>query len=151
MKLTTSSAHWQKQAEREGVLTFLVTPDKDFMQLVSDTTKIFKPGKFGTDVEIVDRDGVNQKFGVSPDKVIDVLDLSAMHPIMYRVCRESVKRQQFLLSRNTAVSKKSISTLMIFRRKVFALNWKRTKNWHFFPSSSSLLISMYRFLSIFIL
>ena len=35
-----------KQAEHEGVLTFLVTPDKDFMQLVSDTTKIFKPGKF---------------------------------------------------------------------------------------------------------
>ncbi len=64
-----------KQAEREGVLTFLVTPDKDFMQLVSDTTKIFKPGKFGTDVEIVDRDGVNQKFGVTPDKVIDVLGL----------------------------------------------------------------------------
>jgi DNA polymerase-1 len=65
-----------KQAERENVLTFLVTPDKDFMQLVSDTTKMFKPGKQGTDVEIVDRDGVKQKFGVTPDKVIDVLGLT---------------------------------------------------------------------------
>ena len=65
-----------KQAEREGVLTFLVTPDKDFMQLVSDTTKIFKPGKQGTDIEIVDVDGVKQKFGVTPDKVIDVLGLT---------------------------------------------------------------------------
>jgi DNA polymerase-1 len=65
-----------KQAEREGILTFLVSPDKDFMQLVSDTIKIFKPGKQGTDIEIVDRDGVKQKFGVTPDKVIEVLGLT---------------------------------------------------------------------------
>jgi len=64
-----------KQAEREGALTFLVTPDKDFMQLVSDTTKIFKPGKQGTDIEIVDTDGVEQKFGVTPEKVIEVMGL----------------------------------------------------------------------------
>ena len=65
-----------KQAEHEGVLTFLVTPDKDFMQLVSETIKIFKPGKQGTEVEIVDSEGVKQKFGVSPDKVIEVLGLT---------------------------------------------------------------------------
>jgi DNA polymerase I len=64
-----------KQAERENALTFLVTPDKDFMQLVSDNTKIYKPGKQGSDIEIVDIDGVEQKFGVTPDKVIDVLGL----------------------------------------------------------------------------
>ena len=64
-----------KQAEREGALTFLVTPDKDFMQLVSDKIKIYKPGKQGSDIEIVDIDGVKQKFGVTPDKVIDVLGL----------------------------------------------------------------------------
>ena len=64
-----------KQAERENALTFLVTPDKDFMQLVSNTTKIFKPGKQGADIEIVDIEGVKQKFGVTPDKVIDVLGL----------------------------------------------------------------------------
>jgi DNA polymerase I len=65
-----------KQAEQEGILTFLVTPDKDFMQLVSEITKIYKPGKQGTDIEIVDIEGVKQKFGVTPDKVIDVLGLT---------------------------------------------------------------------------
>ncbi len=65
-----------KQAEREGALTFLVSPDKDFMQLVSDTIKIFKPGKQSADIEIVDREGVKQKFGVTPDKVIEVLGLT---------------------------------------------------------------------------
>lgn len=64
-----------KQAEHEGAFTFLVTPDKDFMQLVSDRTKIYKPGKQGSDIEIVDIEGVKQKFGVTPDKVIDVLGL----------------------------------------------------------------------------
>ncbi len=64
-----------KQAEHEGAITFLVTPDKDFMQLVSDTTKIFKPGKQGSDIEIVDIDGVKQKFGVTPEKVIEVMGL----------------------------------------------------------------------------
>jgi DNA polymerase I len=64
-----------KQAEQEGALTFLVTPDKDFMQLVSEKTKMYKPGKQGSDIEIIDIEGVKQKFGVIPDKVIDVLGL----------------------------------------------------------------------------
>ena len=63
------------QAEQEGAITYLVSPDKDFMQLVSEKTKIYKPGKQGTDVEVIDIEGVKQKFGVSPDKVIDVLGL----------------------------------------------------------------------------
>ena len=65
-----------KQAEREGALTFLVTPDKDFMQLVSNTVKIYKPGKQGTDVEIIDCEGVKQKFGVMPEKVIEIMGLT---------------------------------------------------------------------------
>jgi DNA polymerase-1 len=64
-----------KRAEREKVLTFLVTADKDFMQLVSPRTKMYKPGRQGTDVEIVDIDGVKEKFGVTPDRVVDVLGL----------------------------------------------------------------------------
>jgi DNA polymerase-1 len=65
-----------KQAEGENAITFLVTPDKDFMQLVSEKIKIYKPGKQGTDVDIVDVEGVKQKFGVFPDKVVDVLGLT---------------------------------------------------------------------------
>jgi DNA polymerase I len=64
-----------RRAEKENVLTFLVTADKDFMQLVTDKVKIYKPGKQGTDAEIVSFKEVKEKFGVSPDKVIDVLGL----------------------------------------------------------------------------
>lgn len=64
-----------RQAEQESFRTFLVTSDKDFMQLVSAKTKMYKPGRAGDDVEIVDLEGVKKKFGVTPDKVIDVLGL----------------------------------------------------------------------------
>jgi DNA polymerase-1 len=64
-----------KRAEREKVITFLVTSDKDFMQLVSERTKMYKPGRQGNEIEIVDIDGVKQKFGVPPEKVVDVLGL----------------------------------------------------------------------------
>ncbi|MEK6566345.1 MAG: 5'-3' exonuclease H3TH domain-containing protein, partial [Bacteroidota bacterium] len=64
-----------KKAEEENVNTYLVTSDKDFMQLVSEKTKIYKPGKSGTEVEIVDLEGVLKKFGVPPNLVIDVLGL----------------------------------------------------------------------------
>lgn len=64
-----------RRAEKENVLTFLVTADKDFMQLVSDKIKIYKPGKQGTDVEIISFKEVSDKFGVTPDRVIDVLGL----------------------------------------------------------------------------
>ncbi len=65
-----------KSAERAGALSFLVTADKDFMQLVTHKTKMYKPGRQGTDVEIVDIDAVKQKFGVPPEKVIEVLGLT---------------------------------------------------------------------------
>jgi DNA polymerase I len=64
-----------RQAEREKALIFLITPDKDFMQLVSETIKIYKPGKQGSDIEIIDIEGVKQKFGVAPDKVVEVMGL----------------------------------------------------------------------------
>jgi DNA polymerase-1 len=52
-----------------------VTPDKDFMQLVSETVKLYRPGKSADTWEIIDIDGVREKFGVRPDQVIDVLGL----------------------------------------------------------------------------
>ncbi len=69
-----------KQAEKEKVLSYMVTPDKDYMQLVSDKTFLYKParnlyGNKTSEVEIVDIDGVVKKFGVPPEKVIDVLGL----------------------------------------------------------------------------
>ncbi|MCI0707509.1 MAG: DNA polymerase I [Ignavibacteriae bacterium] len=64
-----------KRAEKEKVDTFLVTPDKDYMQLISDRVKMYKPGQQGNEAEIVSFEGVKAKFGVTPDKVIDVLAL----------------------------------------------------------------------------
>jgi DNA polymerase-1 len=64
-----------KQAEFSGAQVFLVTADKDFMQLVTKSTKMYKPGRQGTDVDIVDIDAVKDKFGVAPDKVVEVLGL----------------------------------------------------------------------------
>ncbi|MFZ1322125.1 MAG: DNA polymerase I [Ignavibacteria bacterium] len=66
-----------KQAEKEDVISYMVTPDKDYMQLVSDKVFMFKPARtqYGTDNEIIDSEGVVKKFGVPPDKVIEVLGL----------------------------------------------------------------------------
>ena len=64
-----------RHAEREGALAFLVSADKDFMQLVSSKVKMYKPGRQGTDVDIVDISAVKEKFGVPPEKVIEVLGL----------------------------------------------------------------------------
>ena len=69
-----------KQAEKENAVSYMVTPDKDYMQLVTDKTFLYKPSRnsFGnkvTDVEIIDSKGVIEKFGVPPEKVIDVLGL----------------------------------------------------------------------------
>jgi DNA polymerase-1 len=64
-----------RRAEKEGVLTIMVTGDKDFMQLISPMIKMYKPGKSGGDPELVEEPGVREKFGVTPDRVIDVLGL----------------------------------------------------------------------------
>lgn len=64
-----------RRAEQEGVETFLVTADKDFMQLVTEKIRIYRPGRQGTDLEIIGFEEVRKKFGVEPDKVVDVLGL----------------------------------------------------------------------------
>ncbi len=64
-----------RRAEKEKVLTMMVTGDKDFMQLISPLVKMYKPGKSGGAPEIVEEAGVLEKFGVTPDRVTDVLGL----------------------------------------------------------------------------
>lgn len=65
-----------KKAEAEGFETFLVTPDKDFAQLVSPHTKIYKPGRQGSDVEILGVEEVCAKWGIAnPEQIIDILAL----------------------------------------------------------------------------
>ena len=65
-----------KQAEAAGWTTYMMTSDKDFGQLVSATTLIYRPGKFGGDVDILGVKEVCEKFGISrPEQVIDMLGL----------------------------------------------------------------------------
>ncbi|WP_378104330.1 DNA polymerase I [Chryseobacterium sp. sg2396] len=62
------------KAEKEGYTTFMVTPDKDFAQLVTDKIKIYKPGLKGSEVEILGVDEVKAKYQIErPKQVIDFL------------------------------------------------------------------------------
>ena len=63
------------EASGEDVDVFLVTPDKDFMQLVTENVKMYKPLNHTKGFDIIDIDGVKKYFGVPPEKVIDVLAL----------------------------------------------------------------------------
>ena len=65
-----------KKAEKEGLLTYMVTPDKDFAQLVTDSTFLYKPARFGNGIEIWGVDEVKNKFEVkNPIQVIDFLGM----------------------------------------------------------------------------
>ena len=65
-----------KQAEKEGYQTFMVTPDKDFAQLVSDNIFMYKPARMGNGVEIWGIPEVQEKFEVDrPEQVIDFLGM----------------------------------------------------------------------------
>ena len=64
-----------KQAEKEGYKTYMVTPDKDFAQLVSDNIFMYKP-RFGGGYDIWGVPEVLEKFGVTnPLQVIDFLGM----------------------------------------------------------------------------
>jgi len=65
-----------KQAEAAGYEVYMVTPDKDYGQLVSDKIKIYKPGYQGGDVEIMGPSEVCAKWGINNvAQVVDVLGL----------------------------------------------------------------------------
>ncbi|WP_237274309.1 DNA polymerase I [Tenacibaculum ovolyticum] len=64
-----------KKAEKEGYKTFMVTPDKDFAQLVSDNIFMYRP-RFGGGYETWGIPEVQEKFGVErPEQVIDFLGM----------------------------------------------------------------------------
>lgn len=65
-----------KIAEKEGYHTYMMTPDKDFGQLVSDKIFMYKPGRGGDPATILGVPEVCEKFEVDdPMKVIDILGL----------------------------------------------------------------------------
>jgi DNA polymerase-1 len=65
-----------KQAEKENYQVFMVTPDKDFAQLVSENIFMYKPARMGNDIEIWGIPEVLAKFEIeNPLQVIDFLGM----------------------------------------------------------------------------
>jgi len=65
-----------KQAEKVGYQVYMVTPDKDYGQLVSENIKIYKPPYQGGDFEILGPKEVCEKWNIkNVDQVIDILGL----------------------------------------------------------------------------
>lgn len=65
-----------RQASEQGFLTYMMTPDKDFCQLVTQNVLLYKPSRSGNGVEIWDVNEVKKNFEVDePKQVIDILGL----------------------------------------------------------------------------
>src|SRR5690606_34385168 len=65
-----------QQAEKQGYQVFMVTPDKDFGQLVSENIFMYRPARMGNAIEIWGIPEVQARFGVErPEQVIDYLGM----------------------------------------------------------------------------
>ncbi|MBR1665980.1 MAG: DNA polymerase I [Bacteroidaceae bacterium] len=64
------------QAEAAGIDTYMMTPDKDYGQLVTSHVRMFKPRNMGPGFEILGVDEVCAKWGIErPEQVVDILGL----------------------------------------------------------------------------
>ena len=64
-----------RKAGMEGIDTYMLTPDKDYGQLVGGNVKMFRP-RHGGGYETLDAEGIKEKYGISsPEQVIDLLGL----------------------------------------------------------------------------
>ena len=65
-----------KKAEKEGYTVYMITPDKDYAQLVSEKVFMYKPGRSGNKSEVWGIPEVLDHFGIERvDQVIDILGL----------------------------------------------------------------------------
>lgn len=65
-----------KQAEKQGYQVYMVTPDKDYAQLVSENIFMYRPARMGNGIEIWDVEKVKAKFEIEdPLQVIDYLGM----------------------------------------------------------------------------
>ena len=62
-------------ASKEELDVYIVSGDKDFMQLVNDKIFLYAPSGRQAEIKIYDRNGVVDKWGVPPEKIIDLLGL----------------------------------------------------------------------------
>ena len=65
-----------KKAEQQGFTTYMMTPDKDFGQLVTDKVLLYKPAKFGEPAQVWGPKEVCERYGIQePKQLIDILGL----------------------------------------------------------------------------
>ncbi len=64
-----------RKAESLGYDSFMITPDKDYVQLVTEKVKLVKPGKSGEEIDIITKEKVLETFGFQPTQMIDYLSL----------------------------------------------------------------------------
>ena len=63
------------QVDPDKYEVYMVTPDKDYAQLVKENVFLYRPNSRGGGFTCLDVEGVIQKFGVKPDQIIDYLGL----------------------------------------------------------------------------
>ncbi len=63
------------KAASHGYKVFMVTSDKDYAQLVTDSVFLYKPSRMGNGIEIYNPEKVVEKFGVPPERIADFLGL----------------------------------------------------------------------------
>ncbi len=64
------------KAGKEGFTVYMVTPDKDYGQLVSENILQYKPGKAGGENEVIDQAKICEKYGIrKPEQVIEILTI----------------------------------------------------------------------------
>ncbi len=64
-----------RKAAEQGYRAFMMTPDKDFAQLVTDKVVMYRPGRSGGDAEIWGREEIVREYGVPPEHITDLLGL----------------------------------------------------------------------------
>jgi len=65
-----------KLAEEKGFFCYAVTPDKDYIQLITKNIYVIKPGKSTEEINILDEKKVEEEYGFQPKQMIDFLALT---------------------------------------------------------------------------
>lgn len=65
-----------RRAEKLGFTSYMVTPDKDFGQLINENTFLYKPSRMGEGVELIGLPEIKKRWGIErPEQVTDILAL----------------------------------------------------------------------------
>lgn len=64
-----------RKASEAGFTTYMMTPDKDFAQLVTENVMMYRPGRSGGEAEIWGPEEIVREYGVKPESIIDLLGL----------------------------------------------------------------------------